>query len=332
MPMPRISGARSYGNISAYAFQTLNPLSGDGSQPIVMPVANYDWVSEPDKIGGRLCLNGTCSIQSAATARKCAACRAAQWESAVQRADRRPLRFRCDCRASRRLSVADDEQVGDRRVRINGAVAGRYRHRKRVGRPGLSAGALSGAIPGSADDRESEVIEPMAAFVAAPNGGNPAQSRTRIARAMNSTRPACSAPIDCPVTTSSTAASASITACTPALQRYLWQLQYARGSELSPGEIEPLPDRLRTRNSRSPTWSAGLSFRRPTCSICSTACVSTIATWRCGGRKPVSAEGAQFEIWRLAHLGFSHPRPHAAPDRHAGERHNHRAASPDTGR
>ncbi|MGA3305430.1 MAG: LPS assembly protein LptD, partial [Stellaceae bacterium] len=51
-------GQRSYGNISAYSFQSLNPSVGDGIQPIVLPVASYDWTSEPDKIGGLLSVNG----------------------------------------------------------------------------------------------------------------------------------------------------------------------------------------------------------------------------------------------------------------------------------
>jgi LPS-assembly protein len=51
-------GARSYFNISSWAFQSLIPGVGDSSQPIIAPIADYNWVSEPDVLGGRLALEG----------------------------------------------------------------------------------------------------------------------------------------------------------------------------------------------------------------------------------------------------------------------------------
>lgn len=51
-------GARSYGNISSWVFQSLRPGTGDSIQPIVAPVADYSWTSEPDPIGGRFGLRG----------------------------------------------------------------------------------------------------------------------------------------------------------------------------------------------------------------------------------------------------------------------------------
>jgi len=44
-------------DINAYVFQPLTPGLGDSTQPIVMPVANRSWVSEPDPWGGRWKLN-----------------------------------------------------------------------------------------------------------------------------------------------------------------------------------------------------------------------------------------------------------------------------------
>jgi LPS-assembly protein len=51
-------GARSYGNISAWAFQSLSTGVGDSVQPIVAPIADYQWVSEPGALGSRLALDG----------------------------------------------------------------------------------------------------------------------------------------------------------------------------------------------------------------------------------------------------------------------------------
>jgi LPS-assembly protein len=51
-------GARSYGNISAWAFQSLETGVGDSTQPIVAPIADYQWVSQPGALGSRLALDG----------------------------------------------------------------------------------------------------------------------------------------------------------------------------------------------------------------------------------------------------------------------------------
>ena len=45
-------------DISGYIFQPLQPGLGDSTQPIVLPVANQNWQSEPDGLGGRWKLNG----------------------------------------------------------------------------------------------------------------------------------------------------------------------------------------------------------------------------------------------------------------------------------
>ena len=44
-------------DINGYMFQPLTPGLGDSTQPIVLPVANRSWVSEPDPWGGRWHLN-----------------------------------------------------------------------------------------------------------------------------------------------------------------------------------------------------------------------------------------------------------------------------------
>jgi LPS-assembly protein len=48
---------RSSTDINMYAFQPLLPGIGDSTQPIVLPVANRNWQSPPDPLGGRWNLN-----------------------------------------------------------------------------------------------------------------------------------------------------------------------------------------------------------------------------------------------------------------------------------
>jgi LPS-assembly protein len=49
---------RAMTDVFAYAFQPLLPGLTSSTQPIVLPVANRNWVSEPDPLGGRWFLNG----------------------------------------------------------------------------------------------------------------------------------------------------------------------------------------------------------------------------------------------------------------------------------
>ena len=48
---------RAMTDVNAYAFQPLLPGLSSSTQPIVLPVANRTWISEPDGLGGRWKLN-----------------------------------------------------------------------------------------------------------------------------------------------------------------------------------------------------------------------------------------------------------------------------------
>ena len=48
---------RAETDVNTYAFQPLLPGIGVSTQPIVLPVANRNWQSEPDALGGRWNLN-----------------------------------------------------------------------------------------------------------------------------------------------------------------------------------------------------------------------------------------------------------------------------------
>jgi LPS-assembly protein len=158
-------GDRSYGNISAYSFQSLNPSVGDGIQPIVLPVASYDWTSEPDRIGGLLSVNGNLLNLERHTGPEMRRISGGmEWRLPFNG----PIGDHFDFSVSTRVDgyQADNVPVG---LDVNSnqtAFAGRV----------FPQGALKWRYPWvRSDTYTSEVIEPMAAFIAAPNGGNPAQ-------------------------------------------------------------------------------------------------------------------------------------------------------------
>jgi LPS-assembly protein len=51
-------GSASYGNVSAYAYQNLNPAFNLSREPIVLPVASYTLTTPTDAVGGRWQLSG----------------------------------------------------------------------------------------------------------------------------------------------------------------------------------------------------------------------------------------------------------------------------------
>jgi len=51
-------GPESYGNVSAYAFQNLDPTFSIANEPVVLPVASYTLTTPVDKLGGRWQLTG----------------------------------------------------------------------------------------------------------------------------------------------------------------------------------------------------------------------------------------------------------------------------------
>ncbi|HEX3970598.1 MAG TPA: LPS assembly protein LptD [Stellaceae bacterium] len=51
-------GATSYGNVSAYGYQNLNPINSIAAEPYVLPQAYYTLTTPPDALGGRWQFNG----------------------------------------------------------------------------------------------------------------------------------------------------------------------------------------------------------------------------------------------------------------------------------
>ncbi|HWI26670.1 MAG TPA: LPS assembly protein LptD [Stellaceae bacterium] len=155
-------GPRSYGNISAWSFQSLQTGVGDSTQPIVAPVADYQWVSQPDAIGSRLALEGNvmnlARLEGIDTRRTSLG---AEW--------RLPFVDSIGGQYGLAVHVRGDGYQSDNLPLANGgtesATAGRVF-------PQLS---LTWRYPWvRRAEGYSQIIEPIAMIAAAPNGGNPA--------------------------------------------------------------------------------------------------------------------------------------------------------------
>jgi len=156
---------RSYTLIDSYIFQSLRFGIGDTTQPIVLPTATYNWISHPDSWGGR-------------------------WDVTANALNL----FRPNGTQIRRVSaganwqVPFDGAIGDR-FTLTAGVRGDAYHSDNV--PLAATGPLqnnefAGRVFPQAKlewhypwvrhgNGSSQVIEPIAAFIAAPNGGNPAK-------------------------------------------------------------------------------------------------------------------------------------------------------------
>jgi LPS-assembly protein len=157
-------GRRSYANISGWSFQSLLTGVGDSTQPIVAPVADYQWVSQPSAIGGRFAAEGNLMdlyrIQGIATRRGSLG---GEWRLPLQGAGgdqyALTLGLRGDGYQSDNLPIAATNGATTQsafagRVFPQLAVSWRY--------PWVRHGA-----------NYSQLIEPIAMVAAAPIGGNP---------------------------------------------------------------------------------------------------------------------------------------------------------------
>jgi len=156
---------RGYTLIDSYAFQSLRLGVGDSTQPIVLPSATYNWVSHPDAWGGRWTVTGNALNL-----------------------------FRPNGAQIRRLSTG-----GGWSVPFNGPIGDRFTFSASVrgdaydsddlvlspGQPAVS-GVLAGRVYPQTKlewhypwvrygNGYSQTIEPIAAVIASPNGGNPAK-------------------------------------------------------------------------------------------------------------------------------------------------------------
>lgn len=156
--------ANSYGNITAYGFQSLNSEVGDSASPVVAPVATYTWTGDPDSLGGRWGFNGNFINLAHPHGTEM---RRLSLDPSWSIPFNGPLGDRYTFLASLRgdgyssngvlLAPTDTTTHTEIAGRIVPQVSLQWRY------PWVRAGANGSAL-----------IEPIAAIVAAPNGGNPA--------------------------------------------------------------------------------------------------------------------------------------------------------------
>jgi LPS-assembly protein len=156
-------GRRSYGNISGWGFQSLQGGVHDSAQPFLLPVADYQWTSEPGLAGSRLSLEGNAMdlfrIQGVNTRRLSLG---SEW--------RLPFRDGLGSQYDFTLALrSDGYQSNNLPLGALGAPV-----------PNTTAGrvfpqlALSWRMPFiRRSEGYSELIEPVAMLAAAPRGGNP---------------------------------------------------------------------------------------------------------------------------------------------------------------
>jgi LPS-assembly protein len=153
----------SYSNVTAWTFQSLQPGVGDSTQPIVAPIADYYWQSQPDSLGGRFDVHGNAldlaRIQGISTRRLSLG---SEW--------RLPFSDSIGERYGLSLSVradgyhSDDLPIGAGPTPTESAFAGRVF-------PQL---AFTWSYPWvRRGENYSELIEPVAMVAASTNGGNP---------------------------------------------------------------------------------------------------------------------------------------------------------------
>lgn len=158
-------GQRSYGNVSAYSFQSLRPGVPDKIQPIAAPLANYNWTSLPDSLGGRWSVNGN-----------------ALDLVRIQGTDMRRLSAGTEWR------VPFNGAIGDRFTFTAGVRGDGYHSDNLLFSPtdnGTHSAAAGRVFPQIAlnwrypwvrnANGYTQIFEPLVALVAAPNGGNPAK-------------------------------------------------------------------------------------------------------------------------------------------------------------
>ncbi len=156
-------GTASYGNISAYGFQNLNPTYSIANQPVVLPIASYTLTTPADALGGRWDISGSAlNLMGRNGFKERRLSAGTNWRLPFYG----PLGDRYDFNASLRADEYDsDFTVAAGYPQNTTAIAARIFPQMSLNwrypwiRPGEKVTAL---------------IEPIASAVAAPNGGNPA--------------------------------------------------------------------------------------------------------------------------------------------------------------
>jgi LPS-assembly protein len=169
---------RAMTDINAYAFQPLLPGLGSSTQPIVLPVANRTWISEPDELGGRWRLNGNLLniVRETGTQTRRLSF-GSGWDKSFRDGIGGQYKFtaslRTDAYSVSGLSQSSNPDLPSAYFPVNGAPAA-----ERIGYDFLAGRAfpqlgLTWSYPlAHRGATQTAIIEPIAGVYAGPAGGN----------------------------------------------------------------------------------------------------------------------------------------------------------------
>lgn len=170
--------ARATTDVNAYLFQPLLPGLGDSTQPIVLPVANRYWQSEPDGYGGVWKLNANVLniVREVGTQTRRLSL-SGMWDKTFRDGIGGQYRFtallRGDGYSVSDLSRKSNPDLPTAYFSVNGAPPGERISRDFVAGRVFPQIGLQWSYPLiHRDNNWSELIEPIAAVYAGPAGGN----------------------------------------------------------------------------------------------------------------------------------------------------------------
>src|SRR5262249_43191614 len=169
---------RAETDVNAYMFQPLLPGLGDSTQPIVLPVVNRNWQSEPDGFGGRWNLNANVlNIVREVGTQPRRLSLGSVWDKPFRDGIGSQYRFtaslRGDAYSVSDLSFKSNPDLPTAYFPLNGRPAA-----EPIGYNFLAARAfpqlgLTWSYPlARRDEATTAVIEPVAGVFAGPSGGN----------------------------------------------------------------------------------------------------------------------------------------------------------------
>ena len=170
-------GRSSSTDVDAYAFQPLVPGLGASTQPIVLPVVNHNWQSDPDALGGRWNLNQNLldivRVTGTQTRRMSLG---AEWERTFRDGIGGQYEFTASTRGDgywvNDLSPLSNPDLPSAYFPFNGAPAAEPINPNFLDGRVFPQVGLKWSYPLIHPGTLTPLIEPIAAVYAAPNGGN----------------------------------------------------------------------------------------------------------------------------------------------------------------
>ncbi len=170
-------GARSSTDVDAYAFQPLVTGLGVATQPIVLPVVNRNWQSEPDELGGRWNLNANLlDIARAEGTQTRRVSLGAEWERTFRDGIGGQYEFTASTRGDgywvNDLSPLSNPDLPSAYFPVDGTPAAEPVNPNFVDGRVFPQVGLKWSYPLVHPGTLTPLIEPIVGVYAAPNGGN----------------------------------------------------------------------------------------------------------------------------------------------------------------